>query len=173
VRFEPLERSHFPLLEAWLATPHVARWWAPLDLEGIEADFGASVDGTDPTRCFLIVEGDRPIGFIQAYRVADSPEYAQATEEPDAVGVDLFIGEPSRVDRGVGTIVLEFFLDDVVWPSYPDVRRCIASPSVHNLRSQRAFEKAGFVRGKVATVPGEKDDELVMLAVRADAPGGS
>jgi aminoglycoside 6'-N-acetyltransferase len=167
ITFEAFERAHFARFVDWVTRPHVARWWAePSTVGAVEAEYGPSVDGTDPTRCFLIVEDGRPVGFIQAYRVAATPDYAAATGEPDAVGMDLFIGDEARTGAGLGPDVIRAFVDEVVWPAYPDLARCIASPSVANVRSLRAFEKAGFIRGPVVRVPGETEDEVVMLTRR-------
>ena len=72
VRFRPLERSDFPLLERWLRQPHVHRWWreAP-DLAGLEDKYGPRIDGAEPTHVFIIEERGRPVGWIQWYRWRD------------------------------------------------------------------------------------------------------
>jgi aminoglycoside 6'-N-acetyltransferase len=171
IGFRALTRDDFARLVDWLDRPHVAQWWTePRGSAAIEADYGPSVDGTDPTRAFLIVSGSRPVGFIQCYRLQDEPEYAEAVGCDDGVGVDLFIGEAEAMGDGFGSAVLGRFVDQVVWPTYPDAACCLAGPSIRNLRSQRAFEKAGFRRGRVAVVPGEDDPEQVMVLPRPPAP---
>ena len=66
--FRPLERSDFPLLQEWLAAPHVAVWWnEPHDPASIEAKYGARVDGKDPTHVFVIEQNETPIGWVQWY----------------------------------------------------------------------------------------------------------
>jgi RimJ/RimL family protein N-acetyltransferase len=42
----------------------------------------------------------------------------------------------------------------------------MAGVSVNNPRSQRAFEKAGFVRGEIIDVPGEPAPEVMMVLRR-------
>ena len=41
ISFRPIGRSDFPLLQKWLAAPHVAVWWnEPFDLSSLEAKYG-------------------------------------------------------------------------------------------------------------------------------------
>ena len=167
IGFRPLTRADFAQLVEWIRQPHVAEWWTqPSDLAGVEAEYGPCVDGADPTRAFLILSGERPVGFIQCYRLDDNPDYARAVEVDQGAGVDLFIGEADVTGDGFGSTVLRRFVEDLIWPAYPDLTRCMAGPSVRNGRSQRAFEKAGFQRRHVAVVADEEDPEQVMVLER-------
>ena len=167
ISFRPLTRGDLPRLVEWIARPHVAEWWnEPVGAAGVEATYGPCVDGTDPTLAFVIQLDDRPVGFIQCYRLDDEPDYEQAVRVDSAAGVDLFVGEADVMGGGFGSTVLARFVDTVVWPRYPDLGRCMAGPSVRNGRSQRAFEKAGFRRVRVAEVAGEPDPEQVMVLER-------
>ncbi len=163
--FRPVGPGDLALLERWLAEPHVARWWPTTTDE-----FAAVMAGEDPTGVFVIEVDGRPAGLIQSYRLADEPEYARAVGVADAAGMDLLLGDPDLVGRGLGPAVIARFVEAQVWPAYPEVRRCMAGPSVANIRSQRAFEKAGFGRLGVVTVPGEPDDEVVMVLERPGTP---
>lgn len=167
VTFRPMQREDFSLVAGWLRQPHVAEWWheSP-DPDFFERKYGPRVDGTDSTRMFVIRLDAVAIGLIQTYRVGDSPDYEAAVAVEDAAGIDLLIGDPSAVGRGLGAVVIRQFVDEIVFPLFPEVLRCIASPSVRNLRSQRAFEKAGFLAVRDAEVPGESDPERVMVLER-------
>ena len=91
IGFRPLKRSDFPLVAGWLAEPHVAEWWGvPATIAGVEREFGACVDGADPTRIFIILADRRPVGVIQAYRLEDNPGYAAAIGIEQGAGVDLW-----------------------------------------------------------------------------------
>ncbi len=91
IRFRTLTRDDFPTLARWLARPHVARWWNhDHSAEAVERDFGPAVDGTDPTEMYVVLLGDRPIGFIQYSRFADFP---------DVSGGDRRVGRGARRSR--------------------------------------------------------------------------
>lgn len=167
IGFRPLTRLDFPDIVAWLREPHVAEWWnVPPDIERVEQEFGRCIDRVDATRVFVILANGRPVGIIQTYRLDDNPEYAAAVGIEEGAGVDLFVGDPTVIGGGFGSSVLRQFLDQVVWRAFPDISCCMAGPSVRNLRSQRAFEKAGFLRVGLARIPNEDDDELIMVATR-------
>ena len=92
---------------------------------------------------FVIVLEGRDAGFVQTYRVADYPESWPFDVGAEAAGMDLAIGEPDLVGRGLGPRVIGAFVDEVVF-SDPAVAACVADPDARNRRSVRAFEKAGF-----------------------------
>ena len=76
-RLRPLTRADFPLLQHWLAQPHVRRWWDhEFSDEAVEADFGACIDGLEPTDLFIGMVGDEPVGLIQRYAIASYPAYS-------------------------------------------------------------------------------------------------
>jgi aminoglycoside 6'-N-acetyltransferase len=142
IAFEPLRTDDLPLLEDWLGREHVRRWWR----DPVELALAKRVEGIveDRTEQYLIVDDGRPVGMIQTYLVADSPEWeAIVGAEPGLAGVDLLIGEPDAVGRGLGPQVLAQFAREVVF-ARPGTNALVATVEEANRRSWRAFEKAGF-----------------------------
>lgn len=136
------------MLANWLAEPHVRRWWQH-DPAAVESDFGPAIDGSDPTRYFVVLEGTRPVGLIQSYRIGDHPEWMSALRvvkaDPDTVGIDYLIGEVDSIGRGLGTAMIRRFVDQV-WRDYPFALAVVVAVQQDNPRSWRALEKAGFRR---------------------------
>ena len=92
----------------------------------------------------MILEDEQPVGMIQTYRVGDHPEWGELIgAEPEAAGVDLFVGEPDAVGRGLGPAILREFARAVVFAG-PETTAAVATVEEANRRSWRAFEKAGF-----------------------------
>jgi aminoglycoside 6'-N-acetyltransferase len=169
--FRFLQRSDFPDLQRWLSEPHVSRWWGePFDSAGLDEKYRAILERTDPTFVFVITLDRTPIGMIQTYLLSDNPEYEAAVGVDSAAGVDLLIGEPDLVGRGLGPEILRSFISRIGWPTYPEVRRYMAGPSLENVRSRRAFEKAGFSFVRTADVPGESEPEYLMVLERPSVP---
>jgi aminoglycoside 6'-N-acetyltransferase len=82
--------------------------------------------------------------MIQTYRVGDYPEWAELTGvEPEAAGLDLFVGEAAAVGRGLGPVILREFAHSVVF-ARAETTAVVATVEEANQRSWRAFEKAGF-----------------------------
>jgi RimJ/RimL family protein N-acetyltransferase len=156
ISFRPLSLSDFPLFQEWLSAPHVAAWWHErLDLAGVYARYAPRINGADPTHVFVIEHGDRPIGWIQWYLWSDYPEHAlQLGAEMSAAGIDLAIGELPMTGRGIGAVAICEFIKQIVFAN-PRVSAVITDPEEGNLRSLRAFEKAGFTVTKTVQLAGE------------------
>jgi len=152
ISFRPVEPADFPLLLAWLARPHVRAWWDDGDdtLEKVVAHYG----GAGAAR-FLALQGGAAIGYIQYYR-ADAGE----------VGVDMFIGEPDLVGRGVGTSMLCAFLGLVAQREHP--RTVIVDPDPRNGRAIRCYTKAGFL--PVATIANDDGHPALIMRLDMRAP---
>jgi aminoglycoside 6'-N-acetyltransferase len=168
ISFRPLCRSDFALLQKWLCAPHVDEWWhEQLDRPGVEAKFGPRIDGAEPTHVFVIEEDSLPVGWIQWYLWSDYPEHALPLGAgPASAGIDLAIGEISRTGLGLGGVVICDFLEQIVFAdnSVPTV---VTDPEEGNLRSLRAFQKAGFTVANTVRLAGENFNRRV---VRKDRP---
>ncbi|MBI4277978.1 MAG: GNAT family N-acetyltransferase [Armatimonadetes bacterium] len=153
IRFRSLRRPDLLLMYRWLNTPVVARWWrpAPRALEEVTATYLPCIEGKRPVDeakrpvdCYIILHGQTPIGYIQPYRVKDHADFwAAFGVDQDAAGVDLFIGEPEYLHRGLGRHILTRFVRDVLFAA-ADVSCCLIDPDPENRIAIRAFEKAGF-----------------------------
>jgi aminoglycoside 6'-N-acetyltransferase len=139
------------LLLRWLGTPHVAEWWNPervaLNLESVKTDYPSETRPDDPTTNSIIEVAGRPIGFVQFY-----PWDAYQTEmreigfdlPPGYWGVDIFIGEPDQLNRGVGSRVVSLLRRYLVEERGATGVALVVAQD--NVRAQRAYEKAGLVR---------------------------
>ena len=176
ITFVRLTRADFPLLAKWLSDPTVARWWDhETSPEALEKDFGAEVDGTEPSEVFLACTGGRPFGLIQRYKIADYPEYVEelATVCPtpeSAVSIDYLIGEPDCRGRGLGAAMIAAFVAES-WAAYPDASAVVAMHQ-HNPASWRAVERAGFRRiAEGELTPDNPIDNRDHYVYQLDRPG--
>jgi RimJ/RimL family protein N-acetyltransferase len=147
-----LDRGDLPLMHRWLNTPHVVEWWPDeaLPLDEIIAKYRPRIDGKEDVRCFVIVSGDTPIGYIQEYPASEN-----------SAGIDLFIGEIEFLHRGLGASIIRQFLNDIVFADLA-IESCIIDPSVSNRGAIRAYEKVGFRFFKTETKPGEAEAHHMM-----------
>lgn len=145
VGFRPLTHDDLTQLFEWVHREHVKRWWYPEDaFEAFAREYVDALEGRDPTDVYVIERDGREIGAIQTYLVADHPEWEELVQVGVGVaGVDLFIGETDELGRSLGPAILRTFLHDVVF-ARSDVHACVAGVEPANVRSVRAFEKAGF-----------------------------
>lgn len=155
-RLRPMRGDEAPLFYEWAADPDVQPFWGGRDhykdLDGFLRDWQPHYfDGSQPDRgrCFTIEDlpaeargqpaggraNSRPIGMI-AYNRVDTVD--RSTD------IDIVIGDPAYRDRGYGTDAIRAFLGflfDTV-----GLHRVWLGTYDHNVRAQRAYEKAGFIR---------------------------
>ena len=157
ISFQPLTAEDFPLLLSWLAKPHVKAWWDDGDdtLEKV----AASYEDEPGTERFLISyqespsESVSPIGYIQSYQ-----------EEDGGIGIDLFLGEERFLHRGIGTQVLQSFLQQMIDRHAPPY--FIIDPQLENTRAIRCYEKVGFRH--ITTVMNEAGKLAYMMRLDRD-----
>jgi aminoglycoside 6'-N-acetyltransferase len=166
VSFRPIGRPDFPLLQKWLAAPHVSVWWnEPFELASLEAKYGPVIDGSVPIHLYLIQFEGVPIGWIQWYRWRDFPVHAiRLGVDHRSAGIDLAIGEIEMTGHGLGPAVIREFGTNYIFVN-GDLAAMVADPSVSNLRSVSAFKKAGF---KIVRTVQLVDETFERYVVRLD-----
>lgn len=169
IQFRRLEEPDLSLMHRWLNTPHVDAWYGEAgDYESIATKYLPYITGEKPTEPYLILYGDTPIGYIQAYLIDDYPGYARHLAlEAAAAGIDLFIGEGAFIHHGLGPLIIRAFLRIVVFERYT-VQWCVIGPHMVNFPAIRAYEKAGFHYLKTVHIPGEATPEYIMIIDRRD-----
>lgn len=139
VRLVAVGGSDWPLMEAWLQQEHVSRWFG--DPEAMRRELAARL-GT-ATSAMIEVGGDK-VGLVLWRRPSrDELEAAGLAEvEAAAIGIDILIGEPRALYRGIGSEALRQVAAAAL--ADPTVPYLIAATAVGNDAALRAFAKAGF-----------------------------
>jgi len=149
VAIRAMSRGDLSDVVRWRQAEHVHRWWVghgePTD-EAVTRQYGPDIDGMTPTRMWVAEVNGRSLGFVQDYRIRDYPEFALLTPDPEAVGVDYAIGDPSWVGRGLGVRILWEWMARTRH-RFPEVTAYFAAPDHRNEASLRMLDKAGFTRG--------------------------
>ena len=173
ISFRRLRTPDLVLMHRWLNAPHVVRWWHSegTSYRAVEEEYLPYIEGREPVGPYLILHGDRPIGYVQAYLVSHDEEYARLVDVVSSAGVDLFIGEEEFLHRGLGSHLLRRFLAQKVF-SDPGVEVCVIGPEPKNAAAIRAYEKAGFRFFKTIQVPGEPEPEHLMKMTREEFEKG-
>jgi len=137
-------------LVTWRNRPHVRAWWDPDDppytLERARADCGPALRGEDPDRLAVIEVAGAAVGFVQFYPWAP---YRHELELMDvdlpegAWSLDILIGEPEWLDRGVGSRTVRLLCDHML---HREGASCVAfGVDRDNARARAAYLRAGMV----------------------------
>lgn len=163
IGFAPLAPEHYPALQAWLAEPHIREWWGDPEEEfGLIRDM---VEGRDSTRPFVILLDREPVGYIQYWFIGDHQNEEWINDHPwlaefppDTIGVDLSIGRPDLLGKGLGSAALKAFVAMLRHQGYETI---IIDPDPANLRAVRAYEKAGF--RTVPSLQGRTGNDVLIM----------
>lgn len=148
--FKKISADDIPLIHSWLAKPHVREFWSENTISDLEA-FRKKVEGKikdSGVNPFLVVLQGKPIGYIQSYAV-DSKTF----------GIDQFIGVEEFVNKGLGSMFVKEFTDELL--KSKKISRIVTDPSVLNFRAVKALEKAGFK--KMPASKNFENDEVVLM----------
>ena len=167
IAFRKLTEDDLPLMHTWLNKKLVIDNYSkgPLDVESIKKKYISRIDGKDPTPPYLMLYEGKPIGFIQAYKLSDYPEFTSHLKDliklDDTAAIDLFIGEEEFLGKGLGPLFIKKFSEEIIFKEM-GCSKSLGCPSTENKPSIRAFEKAGFKYLKTIYNPKDKFYEYVL-----------
>lgn len=154
LRLRPMrdEPAEYARLAAWRNTPHVRQWWdpddPPLSFEAAVREYGPMVRGETPDRALVVEMGGEPVGFIQFYpwaAYADELERMELELPEGAWSLDVLVGQPGWVSRGVGSRAVRLLCDHLLTAGGAT---CVAfGVDRDNARARRAYLKAGMTPG--------------------------
>ncbi|MGB0505200.1 MAG: GNAT family N-acetyltransferase [Pikeienuella sp.] len=150
--FERLTEADLPLVEAWLCTDHVRRWWGDpaSELGAIRTDMASE----NYAASIVHLDG-RAIGFVHWWRAVDQTE----------TGFDLFIGEADHVGRGIGAQVIKASANRLFKFG---IRRICVDIDNKNEAAISAFGVAGFA---LAETPAGRKEPFVVMSCEAELVG--
>jgi RimJ/RimL family protein N-acetyltransferase len=163
ISFVPVAAEHYPLLQEWLAAPHMREWWGDPEEElGFIRDM---VEGRDTTRPFMIVLDGAPVGYIQYWFLGHHQNEQWTKDHPwllelpsETVGIDLSIGDPAKLSQGIGSTALTAFVAVLRELGHQTI---VIDPDPANVRAVRAYEKAGFA--PIAELEGRTGDDVLIM----------
>ncbi len=147
--FKKLSHEDIPLVHSWVTKPHVQEFWPDVGMEDyrvFKQKYESKISSEKVTPYLVLLQG-KPIGYIQSYPV-----------DKKTFGIDQFIGVEEFVNKGLGSMFVKEFTDELL--KSHKVSKIVTDPSILNLRAQKAYEKAGFK--KMVSMPGEDGDVMLM-----------
>ena len=155
-QFQPMTAADLPLIQHWLALPHIIAWWGEPEEQFALVRDDLAHPAMDQ---FIVLSDTRPIGYLQCYDPNAWPEHGLGALPPGARGIDQFIGEPDMVGRGHGSAFIRHFSDALLANGAP---RVVTDPDPGNARAIKAYQKAGFAKSHLVDTP----DGVALLMVR-------
>ncbi|MGH6834715.1 MAG: GNAT family N-acetyltransferase [Methylocella sp.] len=146
IAFRSVGKWDFPLLIAWLAEPHVRRFYqkTSVSLEQVASEYGPCVRGEEPGICHLAISAGKPFAYLQCYRNADYREWADLIGVDGGISVDLFIGESTYLRKGFGRAALSGYLRRVAFPCYREEEHAYIAHDRRNIGALNCSLAVGF-----------------------------
>jgi len=146
MNLRPFQDTDIALMERWLHTPHVTKWYKHPDhwlreLQGRHDEFSFLTH-------FIAEFEDVPIGFCQYYDTFFAQEHEVWNDEPgvgknqgEIFSIDYLIGEPDYLRRGFGK---EMIRQMITMLRKAGAKTVIVEPERENAASNRILEANGF-----------------------------
>ena len=172
-----MEMADLPLLQRWLTENQLVKdiyaHGRGIPFQEVVAKYAPRIRGETPTTPYLILYGEKPIGYIQTYLWRDYPDYSDHLGlKEEAASIDLFIGEEEYLHKGLGAPLMREFLRKYVFGDAA-VQSCVVTPEVRNESALRAYVRAGFKQVCTMEHPDEPGPICVIRMGREDlAPPG-
>ncbi len=162
--FRVVSETDLPLLHLWLNRPHLRRFYQkqPISLDEVRDYYLDSILGREPTWVHLALLDGRPFGYIQCYRCLDYPEWAHEIGLTQGISIDLYIGEPDLLGRGLGKRMERDYVLTVAFPLYPEESECFICHEPDNAAALACSRAVGFMDLHEVTEAGIRQRLLVL-----------
>lgn len=163
--FQPLTENDISIVTKWFNEPHVVKFYSLRNnwtKEEVYKKLIPYIKQEILVQCFIILNNEQPVGFIQMYPVKEFlwPEQDLTNEIIDhAAGIDIFIGEKKFLGKGFGEKIINKFLEHYIWNNFD---YCVVDPNINNVAMLRCSERIGFKEHKI-TQTEDKLGRLVKL----------
>jgi RimJ/RimL family protein N-acetyltransferase len=131
------------LIAAWMARPHVERFWEqawPADRWA--ATLRAQLAG-DYTRPCLVARDGQPLAYVEIYRTPRDVIALHYPADPHDLGIHLAIGPLEQTGRGVGRTLVRAIAASL-FAADAQCLRVLADPDCAHRPARRMFAAAGF-----------------------------
>lgn len=143
ISFRPLQLEDIEILHCWHTQAHIQEFFTQRTHEQVQTRYEAAVR-SDWEFPFLILLGDKPIGFIEGYMTWREGDGWWPNEEEGTFGIDIWIGEVQLLNRGLGTRIVSLFLK-LLFLEF-EAKSVVLDVKASNPRAIACYEKAGFRR---------------------------
>lgn len=132
--------ADLPLIDHWLRADHVSRYWG--DPQENSRLLRVPTQGTKQA---IVVADDRKVGLVLwQHPTRQELDEAGLYDVPeDVIDIDIMIGEPDAIGKGVGPAAMRLVVDEAL--ADPAVPYIIAATMIENRVSLRALSKVDFV----------------------------
>lgn len=167
--FRPLSQTDVPQMHTWFNLPHVQKFYSLRQWTEAEVmkKLEPYIEGRQPVNGFIALIDGKPIGYVQKYNIVDFPWPNQNRADEivkNAAGIDLFIGDIDMIGKGIGSQLIQAFLNQHIWPNK---QYCLIDPDISNTAAIRCYEKLNFTEHAVINSTDSLGKPVVLMLMIA------
>ncbi|MCB0016421.1 MAG: GNAT family N-acetyltransferase [Anaerolineales bacterium] len=142
IRFAPVAAGDRSLIIGWLQQPHVSQWLHGAGLQNTLDSLDQFLEGEAEFDHWLVSEQGAPFAYLLTSTVDQmAAEVAAVPFAGDrAITLDVFIGEPDYLGKGLGTALIQQFIER----QFPEITDVLIDPEATNARAIHVYQKLGF-----------------------------
>ena len=140
--FAKAKPSHRAMIEHWVKRPHISKWLHGVGLQNTLSSLAHSFEGSSETQHWIAYYDKIPIGYLLTSEVNQNDDWVSSIEfsGEKAITLDVFIGEPDYIGKGIGPRMIT----DLLQSQFSDVTDVLIDPEVKNSRAVQVYQKLGF-----------------------------
>lgn len=141
--FKPVTIENRTLVHSWLVQPHVAPWFYGQGLQNTFNHLDEFLQGSSSqSHYWLAYDGDHPFAFFITSSVCkpDDELAKWCSVEGDAMTLDMLIGDPHYLGKGLSHVLIREFL----LSKFPQVDEVLMDPEATNSHAIHIYKKVGF-----------------------------
>lgn len=139
--FAPVNEESVPLIHQWLAQDYINEWLHGQGLENTFKNLDEFIQGKTDCSHWIAFDNGVPFGYLIVSPITlDSNDAYGQYCSGEAITLDVFIGNPSYIGKGIAHVMIQQFLLN----QFPTIQEVIIDPEAGNQRAIRVYEKVGF-----------------------------
>ena len=139
ITFAEMSNEYIELVKAWVAKPHVCRWWTDSWSEEIFQDTLYKKNESFIHGSMIICIDDVPIGLSQLYFSSSSPETSLSCDE---CGLRFFIGDAKYLKQKLGRVIISKLVKGIFRAT--KIERIVCEPQADNWPAIISLKRAKF-----------------------------
>jgi aminoglycoside 6'-N-acetyltransferase len=144
------------LMVKWLNDPNVLEFYEepPSTREMVIEKYGPRIDGDHYVVPCIVEFKEKPIGYIQYYKVPQSEWQRYGLSSGNMYGIDQFIGKTEWWGKGIGTNMIQLMLHFL---ENQGASKVVLEVKRQNGRAISSYKKCGFVKVK------DMDNDFILM----------
>ena len=139
ITFAKMSNEYIELVKAWVAKPHVCRWWTDSWSKEIFRDTSLAKNEPYIHGSTIICVNDVPIGLSQIYFSSSSPETSLSFGE---CGLRFFIGDTEYLKQKLGRVIIGKLVKGIFRAT--KIERIVCEPQADNWPAIISLKRAKF-----------------------------